>query len=226
MVNTNFLKRLLMVGEKNVLNQLSQFTTLGIEASELLRMMMTGSDDLNGLNDEIKEIEKNGDDVTLKMKEEITGGAISSNLMDNLMTTTETFDDIIDKAYFISREIRRMTLDHREKNEASVDLISHSYTIFAQMLQLHKEALGLCDKMLKVTDIAIMQSLREKIEVIEEKVDEFKDDLIDEIYVVADSISYLVFTHLTGVVHKIDDMVDDCEDASDLILTINLSLTK
>ncbi len=226
MVNTNFLKRLLIVGEKNILNQLTEFTSLGSEASNLLRMMVMGEDDLNDLNNEIKEIEKSGDDVTIKMKGDITGGAISSNLMDNLITVTETFDDIIDKAYFISREIRRMTLDHREKNADAIDLISHSYTIFAQMLELNREALEHCTSMLKATDLSVMQSLRESIEVIEEKVDEFKDDLIDEIYAVADSISYLVFTHLTGVVHKIDDMVDDCEDASDLILTINLSLTK
>ncbi len=226
MVNTNFLKRLLIVGEKNVLNQLTQFTDLGTEASDLLKMMVSQSDDLNNLNDEIREIEKKGDDITIKTKEDITGGAISSNLMDNLITVTETFDDIIDKAYFVSREIRRMKLDYKEKSEAATELVSYSYSIFSDMLELNKEALNLCGKMLKSTDIATMRDIREKIEVIEERGDEYKDDLIDEIYAVADSVSYLVFTHLTGVVHKIDDMLDGCEDASDLILTINLSLTK
>ena len=42
MVNTSFLKRLLIVGEKNVLNQLTEFSDLGTEASNLLKLMLTG----------------------------------------------------------------------------------------------------------------------------------------------------------------------------------------
>lgn len=226
MVNTSFLKRLLIVGEKNVLNQLTEFSDLGTEASNLLKLMLTGEEDLQLLNDEIREIERRGDDLSIKVKGEITGGAISSNLMDNLIIVTETCDDMIDKSYFISREIKRMMTDHVEKDETSLDLIRDSYQIFSQMLDLNKEALILVTRMLKATDMNIMRSVREDIEVLEERGDEFKDDLIDEIYRMADSISYLVFTHLTAVAHKIDDMLDDCEDLSDLILTINLSLTK
>lgn len=226
MVNTSFLKRLLIVGEKNVLNQLTEFTDLGNEASDLLKMMLSGEEDLQLLNDEIREIERKGDDLSIKVKGDITGGAISSNLMDNLITVTETCDDMIDKSYFISREIKRMMTDHVEKDDVSMDLIRSSYGIFAQMLDLNKEALALVNRMLRATDMNVMREVREEIEVLEEKGDEFKDDLIDEIYRMADSISYLVFTHLTAVAHKIDDMLDDCEDLSDLILTINLSLTK
>lgn len=226
MVNVSFLKRLLSVGEKNVLNQLTEFTDLGGEASDLLKIMLSAEDSLDQLNDEIREVERNGDDVAIRVKRDITGGAISSNLMENLVTVTETFDDIIDKAYFISRELRRMNLYHRERNDTAIDLIGSSYEIFSRMLDLIKEALSYVKRMLKASDIDIMRGIREDIEVLEEKGDELKDDLIDEIYRVADSISYLVFTHLTGVVHKIDDMLDGCEDISDLVLTINLSLTK
>lgn len=226
MVNTSFLKRLLIVGEKNVLNQLTEYTDLGVESSDLLRMMLTGDDDLQLLNDEIREIERKGDDLAIGIKNEITGGAISSNLMDNLITLTETCDDMIDKSYFISREIKRMMLDHVEKDENALLLIHNSYQIYSEMLTLNKEALSYVKRMLKSGDMNVMREIRKSIEVIEEKGDEYKDDLIDEIYRVADSISYLVFNHLTAVAHKIDDMLDDCEDISDLILTINLSLTK
>lgn len=226
MVNTSFLKRLLIVGEKSVLNQLTEFSDLGTEASDLLKMMLSGNDELQLLNDEIREIERKGDDLSIKVKGDITGGAISSNLMDNLITVTETCDDMIDKSYFISREIKRMMMDHVEKDETALELIRSSYQIFSQMLDLNKEALTLVNRMLKATDMNVMREVRDNIEVLEEKGDELKDDLIDEIYRMADSISYLVFTHLTAVAHKIDDMLDDCEDLSDLILTINLSLTK
>lgn len=226
MVNVSFLKRLLSVGEKNVLNQLTEFIDLGEEASDLLKMMLSKDEDLNLLNNEIREVERSGDAVAIRVKRDITGGAISSNLMENLNTVTETFDDIIDKAYFISREIRRMSLDHRESSETALELIGSSYEIFSRMLDLIKEALSYVKHMLKANDTSAMRGIREDIEVLEEKGDELKDDLIDEIYRAADSISYLVFTHLTGVVHKIDDMLDDCEDISDLVLTINLSLTK
>lgn len=226
MVNTSFLKRLLIVGEKNVLNQLVEFTDLGTEASGLLKMMLSKEDDLNELNEEIREIERKGDDVSIKIKGEITSGAISSNLMDNLITLTETCDDMIDKTYYISREIKRMTEDHTENGEASIQLIGEAYQIFSEMLDLNRDALSHVNRMLQASNMNVMKEIRDSIEVIEERGDEYKDDLIDEIYRKADSISYLVFTHLTAVAHKIDDMLDDCEDISDLIMTINLSLTK
>ncbi|HKJ96115.1 MAG TPA: DUF47 domain-containing protein, partial [Thermoplasmataceae archaeon] len=83
MVNVSFLKRLLSVGEKNVLNQLTEFTDLGGEASDLLKIMLSAEDSLDQLNDEIREVERNGDDVAIRVKRDITGGAISSNLMEN-----------------------------------------------------------------------------------------------------------------------------------------------
>ena len=226
MVNVSFLKRLLSVGEKDVLMQMSEFADLGSEASDLLKMMLSGEEDLNLLNDEIREVERNGDNVAMRIRGDITGGAISSNLMENLITVTETFDDIIDKAYFVSREIRRMPSGIENSDAVGKDLRDSSYVIFSNMLDLIKDALSYVERMLKASDINIMRDIREDIEVLEEKGDELKDELLDAIYSAANSISYLLFTHLTGVVHKIDDMMDGCEDISDLVLTINLSLTK
>jgi len=38
-------------------------------------------------------------------------------------------------------------------------------------------------------------------------------------------MSYIVFEHLNTLAHKLDDLLDDCEDISDLIFTIMLAVT-
>jgi uncharacterized protein Yka (UPF0111/DUF47 family) len=67
---------------------------------------------------------------------------------------------------------------------------------------------------------------RRQIEDKEERVDELKDEIIDELYRNSASIGYLTFSHLTDMVHKIDDLLDDCEDIADTVFTIITSLTK
>lgn len=227
MVNYGFLKRLMVVGEKNVMSQLVEFTELGTKSSELLEEMLTlDLSKMNEINDKIRDIEKAGDDLTLKIKYDITSGAISSNMMDNLMTLVDLCDDILDKSYFISRELKRMNYDYKIESQSTYTIMKIGYKSFREMLERNKEALDLVREMLESTDIRNMKEIRLKIEVLEEEVDEMKDDLIDEIYRNAGDLPYIVFSHLRDLVHKIDDMLDDCEDISDLVQTITLSVTK
>ena len=227
MVNNGYLKRLMVVGEKNVMNQLVEFTDLGIKASEYLEeMLLIDLSKMNELNDKIRDIEKKGDDLTLQIKYDITSGAISSNMMDNLIALVDLCDDILDKSYFISRELRRMNYDYKLESKTAYTVMKAGYRTFKEMIGRNKVALGLVREILESTDTKSMKDIRLKIEVLEEEVDEMKDDLIDEIYRNAGDLPYIVFSHLRDLVHKIDDMLDDCEDISDLVQTITLSVTK
>ena len=161
---------------------------------------------------------------SLKLTHEITSGAISSNLMDNLLNLTDKCDDILDKTHYLSREIKRMNIDYKRTNGTAI--IASSYKTFRIMIDKSREAIKSVSAMFTDTNMDSLKEERMKIEVLEESVDELKDNLIDDIYRHADEMHFLVYDHLMSLVHKIDDMVDDCEDISDLLLNIILSVSK
>lgn len=227
MVNYKFLKKLMVVGERNVLNKLVRYADLGTDATLSLKEMFIGNKSrFDEINEKIMMIEKEGDDFNLELKRDITSGAISSNLMDNLTMLVETCDDILDKSYYLSREIKRMGQDYLFATDEALQAARYSYKIFANMLEKNIVALATVKKMFETDDYSIIKKSREEIEVLEEEVDELKDDLIDNIYKNSNKLPYIVFYHLTGVAHKIDDLLDDCEDIAELVQTIYLSVTK
>ncbi|MGC8505273.1 MAG: DUF47 family protein [Thermoplasmata archaeon] len=227
MVNYNFLKKLMVVGERHVLEEIITYIEKAKLAEENLREAMTGSPEKIKLaNIAIRDLEKEGDVMTMNLKHEITNGAISSTLMSNLSELIEKCDTLLDTSYFISREIKRMSFAVENYPDTEKQLILKSYSVFGKMLETDSLALESLKGMLLSKDIQEMKKFRLAIETDEEKVDEYKDDLIDDLYRKSTSLSYLSFNHLTNVVHKVDDLLDDCEDISDIVLTIVTSLTK
>lgn len=227
MVNYNFLKKLMVVGERHVLEEIITYIEKAKLAEENLKEAMTGSPEKIKLaNIAIRDLEKEGDVMTMNLKHEITNGAISSTLMSNLSELIEKCDTLLDTSYFISREIKRMNNALENYPDTEKQLILKSYSVFVKMLDADSLALDSLKGMLLSKDIQEMKKFRLAIETDEEKVDEYKDDLIDDLYRKSTSLSYLSFSHLTNVVHKVDDLLDDCEDISDIVLTIVTSLTK
>ncbi len=227
MATKDFLKRFLMIGEKNVLSRLTNYVDLAQQSLGYLSQMLTGGNaDYEGLNEKIMDIEKEGDEYTSNINHDITSGAISSNLMDTLIILVDKCDDLLDDSYFMSREIRRMMRNHSKNDQASADLLVRSYSSLNDMLSYGLRALRLVKDLLNSADITVIKSKRKEIEDLEEEVDELKDNLIDEVYRDADIISFLVFEHVISLVHKMDDFLDYCEDISDEVLNIVMAITK
>ena len=101
MVNSKFLKRIMVVGEKSVLQQMTKYVDMASTSAALLKQMFNLEDGKKAeINEKIKKIEKDADELSMTMRQQITGGAISSNLMDDLITLVETCDDLLDKSYY------------------------------------------------------------------------------------------------------------------------------
>ncbi len=225
MVNYSFLKKLLVVGEKNLLSRLSDYPKMGIESSKNLIEMLSAQDkNIELYNQTIRSIEKKGDELDIDFRHEVTSGAISSSLMDNILALIEKCDDILDKTYFVSREINRFKLNYIVKDREK-DIITKTNVSFIQILNENIDALEYVYSILNENDLAKMRQDRRNIEKIEEDVDELKDGVIDYTYKMSENMSYLVFEHLNTLAHKLDDLLDDCEDISDLVFTIMLSVT-
>ncbi len=227
MQNLGFLRRLMTLGERQALQDFLPYVDYASEASDyLISMLKASGEDLNAINDQIRENERRADDLTLSISADVTQGAINATLLGHLLNLTETFDDLLDRSLYISREIKRVDQVRNSFNEESDKLLSYCYEEFSRMLESNKEALELLRNILKASRTDSMKKNRKQIEALEEKIDDMKDGMIDLIYSRWNEINYLVFNHLTGLVHKVDDMMDDCEDISDLVMTIVSSIAK
>ena len=226
MVNYSFLKRLMVVGERQVLQKMTYYAELIESSSNYIMEMISGeNENLETLAENVYEKEKEGDSLTFNLKNIITSGAIGSNLMDNFLELAETFDDILDKSYWVSREVVRarnspLFKDEREK------FIRNVYSNFIDIINSNVSASKLIKQILEANNLEEIRTKREEIERLEQDVDEMKDGIIDLLYKKSDSISYLAFNHLNSMVHILDDMLDGCEDVSDIVLTIVQSVSK
>ena len=227
MPSRGFLRRLLVLGERQALQDLMVYTDLAQKATDILSsQLLQPSIEQEESVGKIRAIEKQGDDLTMSLKSDITQGAINSTLLGHLLNLVETCDDILDKTLYLSREIYRMSHFLHLNPELAGYVKDGAYTKFSRMLDYNKKALTNLQNMLNANDLEHLKSERKAIESLEEVVDDIKDDLIDQVYVDAKGLHYLVFTHVMNTVHRIDDLLDDCEDASDLVMTISNSVNR
>ncbi len=227
MVGNSILRRISSVGERNIFQRLLGFVDMAKESVQTLSDMLF-AEDLKRIefNARIRNIEKRGDDLSVTVKEEITGGAISSSLMDNLIMLVETCDDLLDTSYFISRELRRIHENSHKFDENTVNILNVTYNTGRNILLLAETALDHVQIMLETKSRKDMEAARVEIESLEEQVDDLKDNMIDAAYNNADRIPYVAFIHITELAHKLDDLLDSCEDIADLLFTINVAITK
>jgi hypothetical protein len=94
------------------------------------------------------------------------------------------------------------------------------------MLDLAGKALSKMKQILSISDLTKILELRKEIEAIEEQGDDIKDKGLDGLYYQAPRMHFLEFNHYSELLHKFDDILDDCEDLSDLLLSIITSVTK
>ncbi len=222
-----FFRRILNLGEKQALLELLPYIDYSVEASgHILSMLDISGEKHEDLTSRIRELERMGDELTLSITTEITQGAINVTLLGHLLSLVETFDDLLDRSLYISREIKRFHGVAHKFSDDERNVIDFCYSNYRKMLENHLLSLSLLSRILKSNRLDSMRSIKSEIENLEERVDEIKDDILDYLYSSAERIGYLSFNHLSGLVHKIDDLLDDCEDVSDLIITVVSSINK
>ena len=98
--------------------------------------------------------------------------------------------------------------------------------IFQSMLELAEKALVKVKQTLLMADLSEILALRKEIEALEQQGDDIKDHGFDVLYHEAPHMHYLQFYHYSELLHKFDDILDGCEDLSDLVLSIITSILK
>jgi len=220
------IKGILVVGEKNIFSQLAQIFSIAMESNTILtNMFKTGykKKELAEAMHAMQTLERKSDEIAFKTSEDITSGAISPNIIDNLLVSVQTADDIVDTYYYISRELNRMARAYSASfQEQSADWDS----VYENMLSLAEKSLLNLKQALSSTDISEILRIRKEVEDIEEHGDDIKDQGFDRLYSIAPKLHFLEFYHYQELLHKCDDILDSCEDFSDLMVSVVTSILK
>ena len=215
-----------VVGEKNIFGDLTQIIVIAIEANTLVsNMFKTGykEKELTTAMHAIQLLEKKSDEIAFKISEDITSGAISPNIIDNLLNCVQTADDIIDTYYYISRELNRMA---RAYSAGFQQHFADWDSVYVNMLNLAEKSHLSLKQALSSSEISEILRVRKEVEEVEEEGDEIKDQGFDRLYSIAPKLHFLEFYHYQELLHKCDDILDSCEDFSDLIVSVVTSILK
>ena len=216
-------KGFFQLGEKDAFARINELAGLGEESLHLLIKILTNSP--NGLSDvetctnRISLLEKQGDKLVQSLEETFGRGSISAVLMREFERLADSVDSVLDRAHALSRQIRRIT--KRPLREAK------QFDEIIRKEQVHLVEIGLSQlqslrKLFAIAGSDMNQSLEfaKEIERLEEQGDDVKDNMLDEIYGSWEILDYASFHNYIETTIEADDILDHCEDASDLVIAI------
>jgi uncharacterized protein Yka (UPF0111/DUF47 family) len=220
------IKSLFVIGEEKIFGQLMKIVEIALETNTIITKMLEmnyAEKELDRLFKDVLSLEKKSDEIALKISEDITSGAINPNIIDNLLDSVQLADDIVDLYFYISKELNRMA-----KVYSAVSEIKHIKweTVNQEMIDLAEKSLVKLKRALSSSSISQILVFRKEIEALEEKGDSIKDTGFDRLYSLASQMHYLEFQHNSVLLHKCDDILDSCEDFSDLIVSVITSIVK
>jgi uncharacterized protein Yka (UPF0111/DUF47 family) len=220
------LKGVLVVGEKNIFVELTQIIAIAAEANTLVLNMFKKDYAVKELTESMHAmqlLEKKSDDIAFKISEDITSGAISPNIIDDLLKSVQVADDIVDLYYYLSRELNRMA-----KAYSADSAMQHADwdSIYEDIFGLAEKAQLKLKQALSSSSVAEILAMRKEVETLEEQGDDIKDGGFDRLYGIASKLQYVQFYHYSELLHKCDDILDSCEDLSDLIVSVVTSILK
>ncbi|MEM0272376.1 MAG: DUF47 family protein [Thermoprotei archaeon] len=216
------LRRLLVVGEKEAFHGIGEILEIAREANSVLKDMLRGGiGDLKSRQEKIRLLEQKSDELCFHVKSSVVNGAVSPSIQDNLLACVELADDIVDAYHYSAREISRA---EGLALAGGVRVRELDETLFG-MLELADRALDMVYSMLGAEDSLGEMSFRREIQKLEEEADNMKDAGFDKLYALSPNLHYTQFLHYTELLHKFDDILDACEDISDLIVQITSSVS-
>lgn len=216
-----------VLGERKIFVEIVEIVKIARNANEIMIRMLQESrldfESLTAENHNIQMLEKESDEIAFIIKRDITNGAVSPTILDNLLACVDVADSLVDNYYYLARQISRIAHVELSESEKQIPQLDSG---LLNMLGLIDKSLTTLQKLLKGNDTNEIMRQRREIERLEEEGDEIKDNAFDQLYGLASGMHFIHFTHYSELLHKLDDILDACEDLSDLIVTIMISISK
>jgi uncharacterized protein Yka (UPF0111/DUF47 family) len=172
----------------------------------------------------VRALEKKADEISLKLGEDITSGAVSPNVIGTLIECVHVADNMVDTYDYLTREIYRMSKANLTEFPANKE--ADWVALFQNMLSLADKSLSKLQQALSTGSMNEILQYRKEIEALEEEADDLKDAGFDRLYAEASKLHFLQFSHYSELLHKCDDTLDSCEELADLIVSAVTSILK
>jgi len=212
--------------EKVIFKRINEYSNYIITSTnDLMKMLDCSNMEISQYKETIRKNEMDGDHLTFELKNEITNGAITPNLMDSFNLLIDKCDDILDRLYYMSREILRYQDFLLTSGQDVKEKTCQYYSKLRNMLIYNLDAQKSIMEMLEQNTIEKMVSLWSRVSGLEEEVDDLKDELLDSLYKEANKLHYLTFLHLAEITHKIDDLLDTSQDIADILINVAITVT-
>ena len=213
--------RFLVAGEEGIFEWLKALSEMARKETPLAtKLFQERLSDANVL-ETMKTLEKQSDEVTFKLSEDIMTGAINPAVLRDLLHVTDLMDTVFDDYYFLAREVNRTVL-----SKVELPMLGKMTDTFVAQVSLADKQLEALGRLLDADTIDEANSRRKEIEKFEEDGDELKDSGFDVMYENHKLFDYFSFQHYTEVLRKLDDIQDGIEDMSDLILAIANTISR
>lgn len=219
-------------GEKEAFERIRELVDLGEEALHLLvKILSTPSngDDrtslqtINECTEKINALEKEGDKITQSIEEMLGRGSITASIDYDFGRLADNVDSILDRAHGLSRQLRRVA---RHRLREAKDFDSSIRLELISLIEIGLTQLRLFKQLLQIagTNRTRGIDLAREIESLEEQGDDVKDTMLDEIYGSWEKLDFASFHNYLVTTTTADDILDLCEDASDLVIAIMKAL--
>jgi uncharacterized protein Yka (UPF0111/DUF47 family) len=220
-------KRVLVVGEENVFRELAEIIELCVQANEVMSRMLLKGYKAAALTESMQamhSLEKRSEDVAFKVSEDITSGAVSPNVLDDLLESVQRADNILDLYYSLSRELGRMSKVDVVGSDLSYE--AEWRPIFGMLVDIDGKAILKVKELLAASNLDSMVVIRQEIKALKEQGDDVKNGGFDKLYGSASKLSYVEFVYYSEVLHKLINILETCEALSDLVVSIVNSIMK
>ncbi len=218
-------------GEKDAFLRIQELAGLGEESLELLVKILScstngshsGLTDIEAYTERINVLEKEGDKIVQSFEEMLSRGSVSASLDYEFDRLADNVDSILDRAHALSRQLRRVTRRPlREAKEFDTSFRKEQIRLIETGLTQVRTFRKLLE--LAGSDRSQTMDLARKIESLEEEGDDVKDSMLDQIYGSWEKLDYASFHNYLETTIKADDILDLCEDATDLVIAVTKAL--
>ena len=200
-----------MSGEEKIFIQAKELVTLAKksndEFSKLINKKSTPS--------KISQLRKKSSNEYFSLSHLIISGSIAPNLIDDMLLLLNNEENILESIFKISRQYIRYTPKDKKVNDYLNDVLL-SFSNYAN------DSISLLSKMHDSKTLSQIKIYRSKIKEIENEGDRLRDSLLDFAY--SSDNEFKLFYQIVDLAYMCDDILDACEDSSDLFLSIMLSI--
>jgi hypothetical protein len=158
----------------------------------------------------IVDLENDGDIMSYNLSLWVLDGNISSPVLNSVTMLITKTDDILDYTRYLSKEIFRA----RQRKDKTCFFMTELNEIIALIFSALEELDSIFNA--KKLTLETVKNKRGIIENLENRGDEIKEKAFDTIY--ANERDWFCFNHLEKLIQGLDNILDTCEDISDLIL--------